>query len=228
MSSAPPPEPAFAFLGLTIVRKTDLLAATAFLLAAITTIYQFWGFVRGAELAMYPPDRVVLLFDKMADGRTIARLAGDLTLINSGQPGRDAVLRDVDAVLSLDGKPLSRQRWLSFARITRDGDKLSIVPEASAHPLQVAGGATISQTVSFAPRPEDCGGTAPCAANYIGWDDFIARLLAAKRLRIDFEARTFGSNALLRARCEITVSEALVFNLSANGWHSAACVDGAR
>ena len=222
-----PLEPSFRLLGLTIVRKTDLLAATAFLLALGTTLYQLWGFARGADVTLYPPDRVVLFFDELADGRTIIRLAGDMTLINSGQPGRDAVLRDIDATLAIDGKPVSRQRWVSFARLERDGTALTVAAVTSAHPLAVAGGSTVSQTVSFSPLPEGCGGTLPCAANFVDWRDFTGRLLRGQVLRIGFEARVFGGRRPLTARCDVAISEALTFNLTANGWHSAACTEPA-
>jgi hypothetical protein len=218
-------DPAFTFLGLKIVRRTDLLAATAFLLAMVSTIYQFWGFVRGPVVTLYPPDRVVLFFDRMADGRTILRLAGDLTLVNTGRPGRDAVLRDVDLTLSIDGKPVSRQNWLSFVRVERDGQTLKIDPLENAHPLQVPGGAAVSKTVSFAPLPEGCGGDRPCAANYLADGDALTALVSARRLTVGFEARQFGEPGRKTARCEITVGDAIALNLGQNGWHTTSCVN---
>lgn len=198
---------AFSFLGLKIERKTDLLAATAFLLALITTGYQFWGFVRGADLTIYAPDRIVLFYDGAPDGRVFLRFAGDVTFINSGQVGHDLVVRDVDATLFLDGKSITRQRWLNSVRITRIDGKSDIVPLDSARPVQVGGGAAISQTLSFAARSEDCGGIAPCPKNFVFQDDFTTLLEKATKFAVEFEARSFGQGHVKRARCEAKVTE---------------------
>ncbi len=225
MATAPTEVPTFSFLGLRVERKTDLLVATAFLLASITTGYQFWGFMRGARLAVYPPDKIDLFYGQSMGGNSFLRFAGDVTFVNSGQVGQDLVVRDVDATLSLDDKPISRQRWLNSVRLERKDDRPILEPLEGAHPVQVAGGSTVSHTFSFAARPDDCGGSSNCAENFVTESDFTTAFQVATRLALKYEVRSFGGAKAMTAECEVTLTPAYRLALAEDDWVSLPCVE---
>src|SRR4051794_40492617 len=86
-----PPEKWFSLFGLVVVRKTDLLAATAFALSASAILFQLWEFMRGASPSIYYPDTVYVYFDRYANGITATRFAGQISFTNSGASGHNTV-----------------------------------------------------------------------------------------------------------------------------------------
>src|SRR4029078_4115529 len=104
-----PPENWFTFLGLVIVRRTDLLAGAAFVLSLSTVVYQAWQFVRGANPQMYHPDTVFVYFDQYANGVTGTRFAGQLSFTNDGEVGQNAIIRDVSLSARIGAKKIEEK-----------------------------------------------------------------------------------------------------------------------
>ena len=96
-----------------IERKTDVLAATAFLLALIGAAFQAAAFLRGAEVSLYPPEDVVCLFDTYPTGESVFRIAASMSYTNSGAAGHDAVVQRETVSFMLGDEP-REQAWQSF------------------------------------------------------------------------------------------------------------------
>jgi hypothetical protein len=220
------PEKYFDFLGLIIVRKADLLAATAFLLAAGSAIYQAGGYLWGAHVRAFAPDRVALFFDHYSDNEIVTRIAGELTFTNSGQLGRDATVRE--AWVDMSGPGLSiREYWTAFPKISREGEGLKIEADEDAFPLQVPGDGTISKLTSFAPTSTSCKDLPDCKVeNQLLADaDFLSWLSAhvGTFLTLQFQATTFEGVVVSSSTCEVRVTRALITYLGANDWYMSSC-----
>jgi hypothetical protein len=220
------PEKYFNFLGLIIVRKADLLAATAFLLAAGSTVYQMGGYLWGAHLKAFAPDPVAIYFDHYSDGEIVTRVAGQLTFTNSGQVGRNGTVRE--AWVDLSGAGLAiREYWASFPKLSRDGEALKIDAVDYAYALQVAGQTTVSKLTAFAPSMNSCKGRSGCKVDsqFMSDVNFLSYLSlhVGKSLTLQFQATTFEGVAVTPATCEIPITDALITYLGANDWYMTTC-----
>jgi hypothetical protein len=240
---------------LIVVRKTDLLAAAAFILSVSTAAYQLWGFARGANVTLYHPDTVYIYFDLYANGITATRFAGQVSLINSGEAGQNAIVRDLSLAIDV-GATKFEEHWLSFAVVSRKSTALVIEPKESAHPLLVAGGSAVGQLVTFSPRVRDCGQHAselntrrrhrfvlrqnqpagdgtnrePCSdtADYISDTSFLSELSARNRIKLKFSGTLVGSEKLLESSCSIAITPDLQSTLAENDWYAAKCSSDAK
>jgi hypothetical protein len=224
--NAPAPEKYFNFLGLIIVRKADILAATAFILAAASAAYQAEGYIAGAHLSIFAPANVLIFFDQYSDGEIVTRVAGQLTFTNSGQQGRDGTVREVWVDLTgLDFK--MRQYWSSFPKAKRDGELLKIDQVDDAFPLQVPGGGTLSKLTGFAPRVQPCIVADNCerAKQYVSDTTFLELLSAHIDgfLTLTFQAKTYQSGSVTPSTCKIEITKELMTYLAANDWYMVRC-----
>jgi hypothetical protein len=229
MDSHSPPEKWFTFFGLVVVRRTDLLAATAFILSLSTIFYQLWLFVRGANPVMYPPDTLYVFFDKYANGVTATRVAGQLSFTNSGDVGHNAIIRDVAATVKVGARSIE-ENWLSFAMPKRQGTELEFDIKETAHPVVVNGGGASSYMVTFSPRVKDCAVTSPTgatcdqAADFVSDVDFLNLLSQQKTMTITFTAAVFDMRRPLKVECSTSVTEDMVLTLAKNDWYAARCI----
>ena len=230
--SAGDPDPAersFRFLGLTVIRKTDLLAAAAFFISVSTVIIQLYGFARGARLAMFAPDTVYVRFDPYADRSIVTRVAAQVTVTNSGDAGASAVLRDVSATISV-GDLHFTEPWFSFADISRQGIRFIAKPTGPAHPFVIAGGGAESVLVYFAPAIRSCTGQSGCDehGDYVSDQKFLQVLDKAGIFTVALSARSVGSDHLLGATCSVKLSREAFDTLAENGWYAARCIGNSR
>jgi hypothetical protein len=228
VKSTNPPEKYFTFLGFVIVRKADFLAATAFILAAASSIYQIGGYLWGPHLTMYLPDRVIIAYDHFPDGTVVTRAYGQITFTNSGAEGRSATIKEVH--LSLDaGKVHSDQYWFAFSRTKRVGQSLQIDETEQANPVLIPGAATVTKSIGFAPRLDDCS-SRECEgkSNLIDDKTFgheLARNLG-KNIKLTFSATTFQNGEVTPVSCYVSITDGLILALSMNDWTWARCVPG--
>jgi hypothetical protein len=221
------PEKYFDFLGLVIVRKADLLAATAFLLAAGSAAYQAGSYIWGAHLSAFAPDNVLVFFDRYADGEIVTRIAGQLTFTNSGAEGRAGTVRE--AWVDLVGPGIAmRQHWASFPKFARDREALRIDPVDEAFPFQVPGQGTVSKFTGFAPRIDDCidGGDCSPAGQYVSDTTFLKNLSThvGESLTLTFQAITFESGKVTPSICKLPITNEFITYLGANDWFIGRCV----
>ena len=229
MDSHSPPEKWFTFFGLVVVRRTDLLAATAFALSLSTIIYQLWLFVRGANPVIYHPDTLYVFFDKYANGVTATRVAGQLSFTNDGDVGHNAIVRDVAATVKVGGRSIE-EYWLSFAALTRRDTELVFDIKETAHPIVVNGGGASSYMVTFSPRVKDCavssqkGEVCDQAADFVSDVDFLNLLSQQKTMTITFTAAVFDTRRPLKAECSTSITEDMIRTLAKNDWYAARCI----
>ena len=225
----PPPEKWFNFLGLVVLRRTDLLAAAAFVLSISAVTYQLWQFVRGASPTLYAPDTLYIFFDKYANGVTATRIAGQLSFTNSGDAGHNATIRDVSATVSTAKRSIE-ENWLSFAKVSRSGTELVFDINESAHPFVIDGGGASSYLVTFAPRVRDCSELMSKIANcnqamdFVSDIDFIKDLYASRNLTVAFVGTLFDSRKRLTTSCRTEVTNDLITTIALNSWYAARCV----
>jgi hypothetical protein len=230
-----PPEKWFSIFGLVILAKTDFLAGAAFVISVITALisitaagYQFYGFVRGARLELYPPDTGYIFFEMYANGIVATRVAGQITVTNSGDTGQNGVLGDVSVEIQVGSKKFN-EHWFSFASISRKDTKLVIEPKESAHSVVVNGGSAVSQVVTFSSIARDCNpegkGEAKCdgGADFVSDTDFLKALSPGQSLGLTFSASVPGKTHPLQARCAILITQDLITILAANDWYAARC-----
>jgi hypothetical protein len=229
--NATAPEKYFDFLGLVIVRKADLLAATAFVLAAGSAVYQAGGYLRGARLSAFAPDSLLIFFDHYSDGSVVTRVAGQVTFINGGQLGRNGTIRE--ASVEIEGPGFSdRQYWTSFPAIERDDETLNIKQVEDAHPLQIPGEGTVSKLIGYAPRTDLCEPNTTCnTANRFISDTEFLKLLSphlGETLLISFNAVSFQSGEVAPSACRVPITRELITYLAANDWYAARCTPTGR
>jgi hypothetical protein len=221
------PEKYFNFLGLVIVRKADLLAAAAFLLAAGSAAYQAAEYLSGPHLEIFAPDNILVFFDRYSDGAKVTRIAGQLTFTNSGAAGRTGTVRE--AWVDLIGPNIAiQQYWNSFPKLARDKERLKIEDVEYAFPLEVPGQGTISKFTVFAPWVEPCpSGVTDCnpARQYVSDTAFLHRL--AQHIResviLTFHSTTFRSGKVAPSSCKLVITSELVINLGINDWYMGRC-----
>ena len=225
-----PPERWLSFLGFVIVAKADLLAAAAFLLSVVGLVYQFSAWVRGPKPSLYAPDVVYVFFDAYANNRVVTRVAGQLSLVNSGAMGHDAIVRSIEATVVVRGQPVTVQNWMSFASVTRKERDLVVTPLESAHPFPVNAGSAVSRMISFAPGDIACfAGAGPAAPGcdpdkwFVTDSDFLNRIAGASELRLDFSAAIVGLDQPVKASCTMAAGTGLLQYLAENNWFAARC-----
>jgi hypothetical protein len=232
------PERWINLFGLVVVTKTDVLAAVAFVLALWSASYSFYGYARGAVPTLYHPETIYIYFDKYADSSRNVRLAGEISLTNSGAEGRNTILREVSTRVTIEGaeahKRTFEEKWNSFVKVSRRGTVLSIDPSEAARPVVMEGGGAVSQMVSFAPVPVDCAteksdrkdiGEADCDTkqNFVQDNAFLIALSKATRINVDFIGTILGTTRPLTSTCYVLVTENLMAGLYNNDWFAARC-----
>ena len=190
--------------------------------------------MRGPQVNLYHPDTVYIYFDKYANGLVIARLAGQISLTNTGELGRDAILRDLEVIASIGDAVVLDEYWSSFPQISREDTVLNLEPKDAAHPLTVNGGSAASQMVAFAPVPLDCESQSTGSvgesskgcnenANYVSDDSFLEAIAKARHLTLVFKARTFNADKPIESSCSIEITPNLLQVLARNDWCAARC-----
>ncbi|MDB5414123.1 MAG: hypothetical protein JWR10_2458 [Rubritepida sp.] len=225
-----PPERWISFLGFVIVTKSDLLAATAFVLSMISVAYQISSWANGASPSVYPPDLVYVTFDQYANNRTVVRFVSQLSFVNTADAGRDAIVRSVSLNVTA-GRFNNVQEWLSFVTVRRVEMRLQVEPRESAHPFPVSGGGAVSQTVSFAPFEQACppqpsqseGQACNSDVNFVAPAEFLSQIEAATQMRLTFRVNMVGFSRPLTTSCTIPIGTAFRQYMAENGWYSARC-----
>jgi len=225
--SGSPPDRWFTLFGLVVVRRTDLLAAAAFVLSLSTISYQLWQFARGARPAIYHPDTVYVFFDKYANGVVATRVAGQISFTNGGEPGQNAIVRDVSVAMTVAGRTIE-EYWLSFATVTRKNIELSFDIKESAHPIVVPGGGASSYMITFSPRVKTCAAeheakTCEQAGDFVSDTEFLKLLSPDGRIVLRFVGTIFGSRPMLESTCIVTTTQDLIRTLAKNDWYAARC-----
>jgi len=227
---AEPPEHWFRFFGMVVIRKTDLLAGVAFVLAVTTTAYQLASVLSGPNPVLYHPETVYIFFDTSASQSTSARVAGQVALTNNADVGRSGIVKSVAVAMKVGTKTI-QQPWLSFAKMYREGTVLHLEPKEFAHPLVIPGGSAESEMIAFASRVRDCvvrpAGQAaePCEpyADYMSDDQFMSEIMTAEAIELTFTATLFDSSKKLESTCLVPITSRVKAVMAVNEWISVTC-----
>ncbi|MBB5684887.1 hypothetical protein [Sphingobium boeckii] len=227
-----PPVNWISLFGFVIVTKADMLAAAAFLLSISTIVIQVTTWFTGSKPTVYAPDTVYVFFDQYANNKIVMRLAGQLSFVNTGPVGHDAIVRDVIVNVKV-GKLDLDQRWLSFASVSRDENRLVVTPREMAHPFPVSSGSAVSQMISFSPVEDVCSAEIAakspdpknCVADrgFVSDTDFLETASKAKELTLTFSVRYVGKKERQDIICKMPIGEAFVQYLAENSWFSSRC-----
>lgn len=212
-------------IGLLVERKTNLLAAAAFVMALIAAVSQFYYFWVGARVTFFPPEQVVLVMHELPDGRKIFRIGARMAYVNTGRPGYNATLRRESVSFSLGGKTYD-YGWQSERRFSEDGGELKSQYVAEARPIPIGAGSSVSREIFFAPWPERCRpGQANCDRDgqFIFDTDAIHHLWALKTLRLTFSGVLYGETDPMSAACTVDITPAVLTGLTREGWAAPPC-----
>ncbi len=216
-------------LGIEIERKTDILAAAAFVMALGSALFQGAMLLRGPELILFPPEQILIRGEKYASGRVWVRFAAQMAYVNTGHVGHNAAVGREALRFSL-GDDSYEQSWQTFESFHAPKGKLVSEERKAAHPFTVAAGSVVGHETYFAPRSERIQGDPRSrspkpgagARNFLEWDTFLARLSDLAQVDFEVEAHVYGKNALV-ATCSVQVTEKLLKRLEKRGWAAPSC-----
>lgn len=214
-------------IGLEIDFKTDLLAAAAFVLAALAVLAQIYFFVIGAKVKLFLPERVVLFFqENPIDHNAYLQIAARMAYTNLGGIGYNATVY-LETVEFRLGVRTHCRIWHSEQQIMVDDDgRLSPRHVSLAGPFPIPAGGTVSREVLFAAFPEiHADGNSPCDN---GNHAITANRAASHIQNQEVMTLTFGSYVLGRATplissCQIHLGRSMAQKLRRNYWVSPRC-----
>ncbi len=183
------------FFGILLIeRRSDLLAATAFLLSVFTILLNIFFYSRGASIQMIPPKFVTLAFEEYPDG--VKYLVVDVALgyVNTAAVGYSGIVVDEYADVRVGKKRYCLSTYsfrdASATRIDPARDRLP--PLGLAHPTVVPGNSGVLRFISLGPVP---GERSICEApdtsadsSYVDRPDFLIALSSAIGDRSDEES----------------------------------------
>ena len=217
------PKSEVSFLGLNIQRKTDVLALTAFVISLLTGAAQLIDWVKGPQITLYPPERVVIYTYLQSGGTPTVRVAAPMSYTNTA-PAQYAATIKAESVDMRVGPVLSHQKWLSFAQLRRDGSRFAPQIVSDASPFPIPGGSSVSHSTLFSPFPSDCAPRQEACARfseYISEDDFT-NSLDAGRINLTFTSEVYGGSAQ-SVDCYVELDETVKTLWLANGAVTAQC-----
>jgi len=211
----------------TFVLKVDLLAAIGAILGAFASMYSLWNYFSGRpSVEAYAPDYVYIFYLPSAyDGQLIVQFAGQLTFINSGQPGRDGIVNRAWVDVTVPEQAKIREYWFSFLKTPTiektptDTKNLQLNPDSSIYPTLVPGGGAFSKMTMFQPRFEPYEKEHPTYKqdrDYVPASTFYASLKSHRGqfLTVAFQATTVSGNDALPSHCRIGIDDNLLHALS--------------
>lgn len=212
-------------INLEVERKTDLLALTALILALAGILFQLVGYFRGAEVKLFRPEQVLIVFDAYSDGQEYVRINARMAYVNTGQPGFNATVRRESVRFGLGGVTYE-QIWQDFQGFDSKGKQ--IVPRlgSDAKPEPVMAGSALSHETYFAPHPVRCDPSTPCETyrNFLDWNRFVTLVAREKRLEFEFVGEIYGESQAKVARCSVDLDDNLIIHLTLHRWAAPVCL----
>lgn len=193
--------------GIEIERKTDILAAAAFLLSTGSILFQIALFFRGPEVIREDLDSFTLYFEKgTLPDRSESLLLNIITAdiyMNKGTPGYDDVIREEYVTLSAGEwsvKLVPNQDVYSWS----EGEKFHVKHKGPWIPTRVEAGHAVYRETRYVPSPDPqiiYSDPASAIASYIKQKDFIAILeqqihSPSPYIRLSRHAVTFGGSSM--------------------------------
>jgi len=209
-------------------RKTDILALTSFLLSLCAIGSQFFGYVRGARVELFPPTVVVLnSYKDDADGTRFLLVEATMTYANRGETEyNDVEMQETLRFTAPDGRAVTFSGLNNFDASwpdDKDPNKLKLKDEKDAHPEVIPGRSAISHGTEFSAFNPQCA-KQPCTENYITLDQALYDYLKKPGvLELTFESKLLLDKKPHLARCRIDLAQVNVTLLQQRGWESVNC-----
>ncbi|WP_135077873.1 hypothetical protein [Terasakiella sp. SH-1] len=207
--------------------KTDILAFAAFVMALGGVLVQGYHFVRGAQVTLFPPEQVIMIFYQYhpKDEKRYLRLGARVAYTNDGETGHNAVVEKETISFELDGVRYEQQ-WQSVHKFTgtEASVKTEYISEAKPEPIQA--GNAISREIYFAPHSIRCTQKQPdcnVEKNYLTGIDFLNGIAGLEQLKITISSKLFDVKKPIRVSCLIDVDTALIGKLAAFGSAAPSC-----
>ena len=226
-----------------------LLAATFFLSVGVA-FPQLINFVRGPDVEVYLPDRIIFhkyeVTNKGSEDdrlrRYYVRLSASMSYTNTG--GRDypaIVQQEIIAMrfceserdgIKCDAKSYD-QKWQTFEtfEVANDGKIKSKSRKPAIHRI-IDGRAAISHDTYFAPFPVPCYESKneddfDKWGNYLEWDEFIEKAMKADEIRITTISKSLAVRDIFENvsrensfSCAIEVNPYMIYMLTNESWYS--------
>lgn len=209
-------------LGIEIESRTDILAASAFVLSLGGLVAQSATILKGPHITMDGPKQVLIHSVEYSPGNSYVTISAEPTYVNTGSPGFSDILRSESASLLTDSQSFN---FLSTSFIDADSESgaLSITKHSSWKPIKLDAGDVSTKTTLFAPEPGQDGDS----SSFIDLRTFI-KLLGKKdqsaTIIFQLHSMTFKKQELIY-ECELRVAD-FYSGLIEKGWSAPLCRDG--
>jgi hypothetical protein len=213
----------FRFLGIEIARKTDILAAAAFLISIMGVSYQLYGFAASPTIVQFPPEQLLFFPEKSGNGIYVHGGA-QVTYVNKGREGKTAVVKLQRMIFDLQGKTYEL-KWQYFDNFSNAGNQLVRLEKPEpAVPIVIKAGEAVTKETHFSPRtlPVVSQNDSTPYKNFLSWDQFVSELAKVKELDVRIVSEFFGLKDI-ETKVFIRVTPALINALKTDRWDAPSC-----
>ena len=210
------------FLGITIEKKTDILAFAAFVISIGGLLAQATILLRGSDVQLQAVSQVMIYKDSRSDTEHYVNFVGSYFYFNNGSPGYSDVIREERAVLKLGDRAFEFrgiEHGSSSAPVTKNETEVW-TKTSDFTPTEVASGKVVfreTRLVPFNSRTE-------LETGFLQWPDFLAELETHKTFSL-VQISQLINDGELRVSCHFKTKEFL-YALKDKGWSAPICRPG--
>lgn len=213
----------FRFFGIEIARKTDILAAAAFVISITGLVYQLYGFATAPKIVQFPPEQLLFFPEKSGNGYYV-HAGAQVGYVNKGREGKTAVVKLQRMIFVLEGKTYEL-KWQFFDMFSNAGSQLlrSDKPEPAV-PIVVKAGEAVTKETHFAPRTLPVVSQADLNPykNFLPWDQFVSELAKLKELDVRIVSEFYGLSDK-ETKVFFRVTPGLITALKTDKWDAPSC-----
>jgi hypothetical protein len=214
----------FRFFGIEIARKTDILAAAAFVISITGLCYQLYGFAASPTIVQFPPEQLIFFPEKSGNGIYV-HSGAQVTYVNKGREGKTAVVKLQRMVFDLQGKTYEL-KWQFFDNFSNAGNQLVRLEKPEpAVPIVIKAGEAVTKETHFSPRTLLVVSKADLTSaykNFLPWDEFVSELEKLKELDVRIISEFYGLKEK-ETKVFIRVTPALITALKTDKWDAPSC-----
>lgn len=217
-------EAVFRFLGVEVARKTDILAAAAFVISITGLCYQLYGYAASPTIAQFPPKQLLFFPAKSGNG-SFVHGGAQVTYVNEGREGKTAIVKLQRMIFTLQGKTYELN-WQYFDKFTNAGSQLLRMDKPEpAEPIVIKAGEAVTKETDFAPRTLPIvteSDSATAYNNFLPWDQFVSEIEKMKELDVRIVSEFFGIKDV-ETKVFIRVTPAFINALKTDKWDAPSC-----
>lgn len=208
-------------LGIEIESKTDILAASAFVLSLGGLIAQGAIILKGPRISMEGPRQIAIYVKDYGGGESYLAIASTASYVNTGSPSFSDILKSESAELQVEGRVID---FISddYVDLDADSGKLVISRQSSWKPIRLSSGDATTITTSFIPMPGKDG----ISSSFVTMDEFLSsiqKLGPSGSILFRLKSSTFHGQGIVYS-CKLRIGDFWA-GLSSRGWSSPLCRD---